>query len=74
MKRGNVGLAMSMVGKKLKTSLGGSVDLGLTGKDGVVHPSLEVGAVIETIQILHVFVESVVSCSLFLFKGKCKEV
>ncbi|XP_072239033.1 complex I assembly factor ACAD9, mitochondrial [Leuresthes tenuis] len=44
MKRGNVGLAMSMVGKKLKTSLGGSVDLGLTGKDGVVHPSLEESA------------------------------
>ncbi|KAM4587103.1 complex I assembly factor ACAD9, mitochondrial isoform 1-T1 [Odontesthes bonariensis] len=44
MKKGNIGLAMSMVGKKLKTSLGGSVDLGLTGKDGVVHPSLEESA------------------------------
>ncbi|XP_070758177.1 complex I assembly factor ACAD9, mitochondrial [Enoplosus armatus] len=40
MKKGNIGLALSMVGKKLKNSLGGSVDLGLTGKDGVVHPSM----------------------------------
>lgn len=41
MKKGNIGLALGMVSKKLKTSLGASVDLGLTGKDGVVHPSLE---------------------------------
>ncbi|KAM7402729.1 hypothetical protein PAMP_017943 [Pampus punctatissimus] len=40
MKRGNISLALSMIGKKLRTSVGGSVDLGLTGKDGVVHPSL----------------------------------
>ncbi|XP_078480889.1 complex I assembly factor ACAD9, mitochondrial [Lampetra planeri] len=40
MKKGNIGLALGMVGKKLKTSLGGSVDLGLTGKDAAVHPSL----------------------------------
>uniref|UniRef100_A0AAQ6AIW7 Acyl-CoA dehydrogenase family, member 9 n=1 Tax=Amphiprion ocellaris TaxID=80972 RepID=A0AAQ6AIW7_AMPOC len=40
MKKGNIVMAMGMVGKKLRTSLGGSVDLGLTGKDGVVHPSL----------------------------------
>ncbi|KAI3369624.1 hypothetical protein L3Q82_025336, partial [Scortum barcoo] len=40
MKKGNIGLALGMVGKKLRNSLGGSVDLGLTGKDGVVHPSL----------------------------------
>ncbi|KAF3855709.1 hypothetical protein F7725_016432 [Dissostichus mawsoni] len=26
--------------KKLRSAMGGSVDLGLTGKDGVVHPSL----------------------------------
>ncbi|XP_032404481.1 complex I assembly factor ACAD9, mitochondrial [Xiphophorus hellerii] len=44
MKKGNVFMAMSMAGKKLRTSLGGSVDLGLTGKDGVVHPSLEESA------------------------------
>uniref|UniRef100_A0AAX7SS31 Complex I assembly factor ACAD9, mitochondrial n=1 Tax=Astatotilapia calliptera TaxID=8154 RepID=A0AAX7SS31_ASTCA len=41
MKKGNIGLAIGMVSKKLRTSLGASVDLGLTGKDGVVHPSLE---------------------------------
>ncbi|XP_005812808.1 acyl-CoA dehydrogenase family member 9, mitochondrial [Xiphophorus maculatus] len=44
MKKGNVFMAMSMAGKKLRTSLGGSVDLGLAGKDGVVHPSLEESA------------------------------
>lgn len=42
MKRGNIGLALGMVGKKIKSSLHASVDLGLTGKDGVVHPSLTV--------------------------------
>lgn len=42
MKKGNIGLALGMVGKKLKSSLGAAVDLGLTGKDGVVHPSLTV--------------------------------
>uniref|UniRef100_A0A8D0DAP5 Complex I assembly factor ACAD9, mitochondrial n=1 Tax=Sander lucioperca TaxID=283035 RepID=A0A8D0DAP5_SANLU len=41
MKKGNIGLALGMLGKKLKNSFGSSVDLGLTGKDGVVHPSLE---------------------------------
>nr|XP_019942702.1 PREDICTED: acyl-CoA dehydrogenase family member 9, mitochondrial [Paralichthys olivaceus] len=40
MKKGNIGLALGMVGKKLRSSFGGSVDLGLTGKDGVVHPSM----------------------------------
>ncbi|XP_044026873.1 complex I assembly factor ACAD9, mitochondrial [Siniperca chuatsi] len=40
MKKGNIGLALGMVGRKLRNSFGGSVDLGLTGKDGVVHPSL----------------------------------
>ncbi|MED6282318.1 Complex I assembly factor acad9, mitochondrial, partial [Characodon lateralis] len=44
MKSGNIFLAMNMAGKKLRTSLGASVDLGLTGKDGVVHPSLEESA------------------------------
>ncbi|XP_047203985.1 complex I assembly factor ACAD9, mitochondrial [Girardinichthys multiradiatus] len=44
MKKGNIFLAMNMAGKKLRTSLGASVDLGLTGKDGVVHPSLEESA------------------------------
>uniref|UniRef100_G3PAS4 Complex I assembly factor ACAD9, mitochondrial n=1 Tax=Gasterosteus aculeatus aculeatus TaxID=481459 RepID=G3PAS4_GASAC len=40
MKKGNIGLALGMVGKKLRASFGSSADLGLTGKDGVVHPSL----------------------------------
>ncbi|GAA6225409.1 acyl-CoA dehydrogenase family member 9, mitochondrial [Lates japonicus] len=40
MKKGNIGLVLGMAGKKLRTTFGGSVDLGLTGKDGVVHPSL----------------------------------
>uniref|UniRef100_A0A671WC32 Complex I assembly factor ACAD9, mitochondrial n=1 Tax=Sparus aurata TaxID=8175 RepID=A0A671WC32_SPAAU len=40
MKKGNIGMVFGVVGKKLKSSLGGSVDYGLTGKDGVVHPSL----------------------------------
>lgn len=40
MKRGNIGLALGMVGRKIRSSLTSSVDLGLTGKDGVVHPSL----------------------------------
>lgn len=42
MKKGNIGVTMAMVGKKLKASFGAVADLGLTGKDGVVHPSLEV--------------------------------
>lgn len=40
MKKGNIGLALGMAGKKLKFALGGKVDYGLTGNDGVVHPSL----------------------------------
>ncbi|XP_014902091.1 complex I assembly factor ACAD9, mitochondrial [Poecilia latipinna] len=44
MKKGNIFMAVNMAGKKLRTSLGASVDLGLTGKDGVVHPSLEESA------------------------------
>lgn len=42
MKKGNIGMAFGMLGKKLRDSMGGSVDLGLTGKDWVVHPSLTV--------------------------------
>uniref|UniRef100_A0A3P9I8Q7 Complex I assembly factor ACAD9, mitochondrial n=1 Tax=Oryzias latipes TaxID=8090 RepID=A0A3P9I8Q7_ORYLA len=44
MKKGNIGMVMSMFGKKMRNFYGGSVDLGLTGKDGVVHPSLEESA------------------------------
>ncbi|XP_042354069.1 complex I assembly factor ACAD9, mitochondrial [Plectropomus leopardus] len=40
MKKGNIGLAVGMLTRKLRTSMGGKVDLGLTGKEGVVHPSL----------------------------------
>uniref|UniRef100_A0AAR2J7C6 Complex I assembly factor ACAD9, mitochondrial n=1 Tax=Pygocentrus nattereri TaxID=42514 RepID=A0AAR2J7C6_PYGNA len=40
MKKGNVGVVFEILGKKLKGSLGRNVDFGLTGKDGVVHPSL----------------------------------
>ncbi|KAK7127702.1 hypothetical protein R3I93_020320 [Phoxinus phoxinus] len=39
MKRGNVGVVFEILGKKLKDSVG-TVDFGLTGKDGLVHPSL----------------------------------
>uniref|UniRef100_A0A673AS43 Complex I assembly factor ACAD9, mitochondrial n=1 Tax=Sphaeramia orbicularis TaxID=375764 RepID=A0A673AS43_9TELE len=41
LKKGNIGVAFGMAGKRLKSAFGSSVDFGLTGKDGVVHPSLE---------------------------------
>ncbi|CAL8337579.1 unnamed protein product [Merluccius merluccius] len=41
MKKGNVVLALAMMGQKLRGSFGGTMDFGLTGKDGPVHPSLE---------------------------------
>lgn len=44
MKKGNIGVALGMAGKRLKSAFGSSVDFGLTGKDGVVHPSLEESA------------------------------
>lgn len=37
-----MGLALGMAARKIRGSLGASVDLGLTGKDGAVHPSLTV--------------------------------
>uniref|UniRef100_A0A9J7ZPF5 Acyl-CoA dehydrogenase family, member 9 n=1 Tax=Cyprinus carpio carpio TaxID=630221 RepID=A0A9J7ZPF5_CYPCA len=40
MKKGNVGVVFEILGKKLKDSVVRTVDFGLTGKDGVVHPSL----------------------------------
>uniref|UniRef100_A0A8C2PPA0 Acyl-CoA dehydrogenase family, member 9 n=1 Tax=Cyprinus carpio TaxID=7962 RepID=A0A8C2PPA0_CYPCA len=40
MKKGNVGVVFEILGKKLKDSVVKTVDFGLTGKDGVVHPSL----------------------------------
>lgn len=42
MKKGNVSVVFEILGKKLKESLGRTQDFGLTGKDGVVHPSLTV--------------------------------
>ncbi|KAI7795238.1 complex I assembly factor ACAD9, mitochondrial [Triplophysa rosa] len=40
MKKGNLGVVFEILGKKLKDSVVKTVDFGLTGKDGVVHPSL----------------------------------
>uniref|UniRef100_A0A671NFP5 Acyl-CoA dehydrogenase family, member 9 n=1 Tax=Sinocyclocheilus anshuiensis TaxID=1608454 RepID=A0A671NFP5_9TELE len=40
MKKGNVGVVFEILGKKLKDLVVKTVDFGLTGKDGVVHPSL----------------------------------
>lgn len=42
LKRGNVTTIMETIGQRLRDSLGRTVDLGLTGKLGVVHPSLAV--------------------------------
>lgn len=73
MKRGNIGLALGMVAKKMKSSLHASVDLGLTGKDGVVHPSLTVrpseDSFCESLGCL-LLLRSSGSCLLL---GKCKE-
>ncbi|XP_038596755.1 complex I assembly factor ACAD9, mitochondrial isoform X2 [Tachyglossus aculeatus] len=44
MKQGNVTVALEEIGRKLRDSLGRTVDLGLTGKNGVVHPTLWEGA------------------------------
>ncbi|XP_006007880.1 complex I assembly factor ACAD9, mitochondrial [Latimeria chalumnae] len=44
MKKGNLGVAMELLWKKLRDSVSKKVDYGLTGKDGVVHPSLEESA------------------------------
>ncbi|XP_015262920.1 PREDICTED: acyl-CoA dehydrogenase family member 9, mitochondrial [Gekko japonicus] len=43
-KKGNVGTAFGMFIDRLHDSIGRKVDLGLVGKDGVVHPSLEESA------------------------------
>ncbi|XP_055504175.1 LOW QUALITY PROTEIN: complex I assembly factor ACAD9, mitochondrial [Leucoraja erinacea] len=43
MKKGNIGVVLEILGKKLGGSLT-KVDYGLTGKNGVVHPSLEASA------------------------------
>ncbi|XP_048715543.2 complex I assembly factor ACAD9, mitochondrial isoform X1 [Caretta caretta] len=41
MKKGNVSVALEIFVNKFRDSMGRKVDLGLVGKDGVVHPSLE---------------------------------
>ncbi|XP_026357242.1 complex I assembly factor ACAD9, mitochondrial [Ursus maritimus] len=41
LKRGNVSTVVETIGQRLRDSLGRTVDLGLTGKLGVVHPSVE---------------------------------
>ncbi|XP_060621957.2 complex I assembly factor ACAD9, mitochondrial [Anolis sagrei] len=43
-KRGNVTVALNVFFNKFRDSMGRKVDLGLVGKDGVVHPSLEESA------------------------------
>lgn len=42
MKKGNMGVVIDVLGSRLRQSLGRPKDLGLTGKDGLVHPSLAV--------------------------------
>ncbi|XP_030061622.1 complex I assembly factor ACAD9, mitochondrial [Microcaecilia unicolor] len=44
LKKGNVGVVAEMFFKKLRDSVGRKVDFGLTGEEGVVHPSLEASA------------------------------
>ncbi|XP_012931645.1 acyl-CoA dehydrogenase family member 9, mitochondrial isoform X2 [Heterocephalus glaber] len=41
LKWGNVGVAMGIIGQKLRDALCQTVNMGLTGKLGLVHPSLE---------------------------------
>uniref|UniRef100_A0A452UIV8 Acyl-CoA dehydrogenase family member 9 n=1 Tax=Ursus maritimus TaxID=29073 RepID=A0A452UIV8_URSMA len=40
LKRGNVSTVVETIGQRLRDSLGRTVDLGLTGKLGVVHPTV----------------------------------
>ncbi|KAM3915331.1 complex I assembly factor ACAD9, mitochondrial [Leptodactylus fuscus] len=65
LKKGSLSVAFEMIGKKLGRSLGRKVDLGLTGKDGVVHPSLEESAQ-KLEQNIHYF-SSVVESLLYRF-------
>ncbi|XP_070261972.1 complex I assembly factor ACAD9, mitochondrial isoform X2 [Myotis yumanensis] len=44
LKRGNVTTVLETVGRRLRDSFGRTVDLGLTGNLGVVHPSVADGA------------------------------
>lgn len=73
MKKGNIGTVMGMFGKKMRNFYGGSVDLGLTGKDGVVHPSLEVKSP-PVACWCDLAVHPLLCHFCFLFEGKCKEI
>ncbi|XP_040263426.1 complex I assembly factor ACAD9, mitochondrial [Bufo bufo] len=44
LRKGSLSVAFEMIGKRLGSSMRRKVKLGLTGKDGVVHPSLEESA------------------------------
>ncbi|XP_078065808.1 complex I assembly factor ACAD9, mitochondrial isoform X1 [Mustelus asterias] len=44
MKKGNIGVVLEILGKRLGNSFNRRVDYGLTGKGGVAHPSLEESA------------------------------
>ncbi|XP_041047916.1 complex I assembly factor ACAD9, mitochondrial isoform X2 [Carcharodon carcharias] len=44
MKKGNIGVVLELLGKRLGSTFNKKVDYGLTGKSGVVHPSLEESA------------------------------
>ncbi|XP_075689940.1 complex I assembly factor ACAD9, mitochondrial [Rhinoderma darwinii] len=44
LKKGSLSVAFELIAKKLGNSMRRKINLGLTGKDGVVHPSLEESA------------------------------
>ncbi|XP_078399585.1 complex I assembly factor ACAD9, mitochondrial [Cetorhinus maximus] len=44
MKKGNIGVVLELLGKRLGSTFNKKVDYGLTGKSGVVHPNLEESA------------------------------
>ncbi|XP_061543812.1 complex I assembly factor ACAD9, mitochondrial [Phycodurus eques] len=60
MKKGNIGLAFEMIGKKLKNSFGSVTNDVLSGKNGVVHPSLA-GSAQKFEQNVHLFGSTVES-------------
>eukprot|EP00070_Physeter_catodon_P027859 XP_028334753.1 acyl-CoA dehydrogenase family member 9, mitochondrial isoform X2 [Physeter catodon] len=63
LKQGNVTTIMETVGQRLRDSLGRTVDLGLTGKLGAVHPSMADSAT-KLEQSVHVFRRAVESLLL----------
>ncbi|KAM4022597.1 complex I assembly factor ACAD9, mitochondrial [Anomaloglossus baeobatrachus] len=44
LRKGSLSVALELIGKKLGSTFRRKINLGLTGKDGVVHPSLEESA------------------------------